>query len=53
MDGLQIITEDDEKEIKIISQELNSESSKDTERFDEQWRDKNELFFNRMKNELL
>ena len=30
-----------------------SESSKDTERFDEQWRDKNELFFNRMKNELL
>ena len=53
MEGLRIINEEDEKEIKIISQELNSESSKDTERFDEQWREKNEMYFQKMKNELL
>ena len=53
MNELKIITEEDEKELKIITEELNSESSKDNERLDEQWRDKNELYFQRMKNELL
>jgi len=52
MNELKIITEEDEKELKIITEELNSESSKDNERFDEKWNEKNELYFQRIKNEL-
>lgn len=42
-------------EIKLIGNEEDKSTSKsdDIERFDEPWRDRNDLFFNRMRNELL